>query len=84
MVLNFEKRQADWATHVEHAMKKIVGARIGDWGIENIGLVSYSRTLSRWLIQYHFPLDRITLAAVLKITSREVGMKAGKKQDEAS
>lgn len=30
MVLNFEKRQADWATHVEHAMKKIVGARIGD------------------------------------------------------
>lgn len=38
MVLNFEKRQADWATHAEHAMTKIVGARIGDWGIENIGL----------------------------------------------
>lgn len=30
MVLNFEKWQADWAAHAEHAVTKTVGARIGD------------------------------------------------------
>ena len=40
--------------------------------------MGYSRPLSRRATQYDLPLDKITLAAVLKITCREVGMKARK------
>lgn len=40
--------------------------------------MGHSRPLNRRAAQYYLPLDKITLAAVLKITCREVGLKTRK------